>query len=150
MRNLPDNFPDICQVGDFSDANLHETALSECTELHEAALSECTELHETALSECTELHEAALSECTELHEAALLECLIYNHSKQPSREKLWGQGTSLRLQVVTKEVFLELNVHRDHKAYKGLGEEGKGIWRWGAGGGGGRRLFTYRTLSPPE
>ena len=118
MRNLPDNFPDICQVGDFSDANLHE---------------------------------AALSECTELHEAALLECLIYNHSKQPSREKLWGQGTSLRLQVVTKEVFLELNVHRDHKAYKGLGEERKGIWRWGGGGGGGgRRLFTYRTLSPPE
>ena len=24
-----------------------------------------------------------------------------------------------------------LNVHRNHKAYQGRGEEGKGVWRWG-------------------
>ena len=28
-----------------------------------------------------------------------------------------------------------LNVHRNHKAYRGQGEEGKGVWRWGKGGG---------------
>ena len=26
-----------------------------------------------------------------------------------------------------------LNVHRNHKAYWGRGEVGKGIWRWGKG-----------------
>ena len=63
MRNLPDNFPDTCQVGDFSDADLHETALSGYTDLHEAALSDYTDLHEAALLEYTDLHETALSEC---------------------------------------------------------------------------------------
>ena len=24
-----------------------------------------------------------------------------------------------------------LNVHRNHKAYQGRGEGGKGVWRWG-------------------
>ena len=33
-----------------------------------------------------------------------------------------------------------LNVHRNHKAYWGRGEGGKGVWtRWGE-----RELYTYR------
>ena len=30
-----------------------------------------------------------------------------------------------------------LNVHRNHKAYRGRGEGGTGVWRWGWGGGAG-------------
>ena len=35
-----------------------------------------------------------------------------------------------------------LNVLRNHQAYYGRGEggRGEGVWRWGAGG----RLYTYR------
>ena len=29
------------------------------------------------------------------------------------------------------EVNTVLNVHRNHKAYYGRGEVGKGLWRWG-------------------
>ena len=33
-----------------------------------------------------------------------------------------------------------LNVHRNHKAYKGRGEGGKGVWRWG------KREIIYLSL----
>ena len=36
-------------------------------------------------------------------------------------------------------VNMVLNVHRNHKAYEGRGDGGKGVWRWGE-----RRLYTYR------
>ena len=33
-----------------------------------------------------------------------------------------------------------LNVHRNHKAYQGRGEGGKGVWRWG------KREIIYLSL----
>jgi len=39
-----------------------------------------------------------------------------------------------------------LNVHRNRKAYKGRGERGKEVWRWGKR----ERDIPIATLSPPE
>ena len=42
------------------------------------------------------------------------------------------------------KVNMVLNVHINHKAYLGRGEGGKGVWRWGEGGGeGGEREIIY-------
>ena len=38
-----------------------------------------------------------------------------------------------------------LNVHRNHEAYSGRGEGGKGVWRWEK-----REIIPIATLSSPE
>ena len=36
-----------------------------------------------------------------------------------------------------------LNVHRKHKAYKGRGERGEKVWRWGKREMGGMRMYLW-------
>ena len=43
-----------------------------------------------------------------------------------------------------------LNAHRNHKACKGRGEEGKGVWRCGGGGEGAEREIIHLSLHIAE
>ena len=40
-----------------------------------------------------------------------------------------------------RRVNIMLEVHRNHKAYYGRGEGGKGVWRWWGNGGGGEEII---------
>ena len=52
----------------------------------------------------------------------------------------WGKERG----KLSKSVYMVLNVHRNHTAYQGRGEEGKGIQRWG------KREITGIHRSSPE